>query len=917
MTKKALKFDDEIGDLEGFRGSKLLKKAGTDIVWTIELWSEFQKCKNDPIYFAENYMKVVHVDRGIETIHLYEYQKEIIRSVWKESRTIAECARQSGKTTALTVIILWYVIFHQHKVVAILANRGETAQEILNRIQIAYENLPHWLQQGVVEWNKQKIVLENKSVIFSNSTSKNAIRGYSVNLLFVDEVAAVDNWDDFWGSVSPVVSSGKTTKIVLVSTVNGLNHFYKFTSLARSGKSEYNLISVTWRDVPGRDEAWKQTTLSDLNFDEEKFRQEFENEYMGSSGTLISGTKLKALVEGIILPSQSQAGVKMYESYIKENEYVIIVDVSRGKGLDYSAFHVINITKMPYKQVMSFRDNFVTPVELAQIVHRFSIMYGNAHVLVETNDIGQQVGDLLYYDFECENLLFTDNQGAKGKVITTGMKTSTDKGVRTTKTVKNVGCSILKLLIEQDQLIIQDQDTINELTTFSRKAHSYEAESGHHDDLVMCLHRRNIIETEDGPKTIKWIVDNKYKGKVLSYNKNGVAEWNSVTNHISRTNKTKKWISIGESLSGRKRLYCTTDHKCAYIPDIMKPSIEYIEAEKCDNKYLVKIPNNNEKGFQKRNPLFNDDQLSSMIGMLLGDASISKNYQFSTTHCKEHYEYTKYIHEIFGGTIYKNKEKQRKTKTTQPYTNQIPSNGQIHHLRDIMYIDGIKKVDNILKYITPISLAFWYMDDGSRHNKNEIGGRSSAILCTDSFTVDEHHKIIDMFKTKFGLDCYIQYSNNKPRIKFNVNESEKFWELIAPYIHPIMGYKIPHRFHKKQKKLNNTYLQYCGSKSYTYNLPIKGYESKLYDITVENNHNFVANETLVHNCLVLFAWLTEQQYFKMLTDIHTLMKIRERTEAEMEDNLVPFGVVDYGNTDDLLSLDLELHKHDDYWMLAD
>ncbi len=487
MAEQTNFYDKLLGESEGFRGSRLLKKAGIDIVWTLELWSEFQKCKNDPIYFGENYMKIVHVDRGLETIQLYDYQKEIIESVWKERRTIAECARQSGKTTAMTVIILWYVIFHPHKVVAILANRGETAQEILYRIQTAYENLPHWLQQGVIEWNKQKIVLENKSVVFSNTTTKNAIRGYSVNLLFVDEAAHVEGWEEFWGAVSPVVSSGNTTKVVLVSTVNGLNHFYKFTSLARKDTSQFNLVSVKWNDVPGRDEAWKQTALSDLNFDTEKFAQEYENEYLGSSGTLISGSKLKQLVEGIEIPSAQHAGVKMYQQYIKGREYVIVVDVSRGKGLDYSAFQLIDISVMPYRQVVTFRDNFVTPSELAQIVHRFSHMYGGAHVLVEVNDIGQQVGDLLYYDYECENLLFTDNQGAKGKVITTGMKPSTDKGVRTTKTVKNIGCSLLKLLVEQDQLLINDQDTISELSTFSRKGTSYEAEPGHNDDLTMCL----------------------------------------------------------------------------------------------------------------------------------------------------------------------------------------------------------------------------------------------------------------------------------------------------------------------------------------------------------------------------------------------------------------------------------------------
>ena len=474
-------------DHSGYRGSKVLKKPGAIIEWTPELAEEFYKCSQSPIYFGENYFKIINVDRGLETVELYPYQHDIINSVWKGRRTIAEMARQSGKTTAMTIIILWYAIFTDYKTTAILANIGSTAQEILSRIQTAYENLPDWLQQGVVEWNKTSMKLENGSVIFSNNTTKNSIRGYSVNLLFIDEAAHIENWDEFWGAVSPVISSGKTTKLCLVSTVNGMNHFHKFTQLTRQGKSEFDLISVKWDDVPGRDETWKQKTLEDMNYDYEKFAQEYENEYLGSSGTLISGSALKNLVEGITIPTNSRHGVNMYHEPIEGHTYVIVADVSRGKGLDYSAFQLIDITKMPYIQALTFRDNMISPAEFAQVIHEFGKKYNDCSILTEINDIGQQVAELLFYDFECENLLFTDNAGSRGKKITTGMKPNTDKGIRTTKTVKNVGCSLLKLMVEQQQLIIHDRETIQEFTTFSRKGVSYEAESGHHDDLTMCL----------------------------------------------------------------------------------------------------------------------------------------------------------------------------------------------------------------------------------------------------------------------------------------------------------------------------------------------------------------------------------------------------------------------------------------------
>jgi len=471
----------------GFRGSFNLKRIRTQHEFTPFQISELKKCAADPIYFSETYMKVVHVDRGLETIQLYDYQKEIVSSVHNNRATVVECARQAGKTTSLVAVILHYTIFNDFKKVAILANKEKTAKQILARIKLAYEHLPPWIQQGIVSWGKEDIELENGSTVVAAATSSDNIRGEAVNLLFIDEAAWVQGWNEFFTSVYPTISSGVTTKICLVSTVNGLNHFHRITSLARKKQNDYNLISVKWDAVPGRDEAWKQKTLADLSFDHEKFAQEYENEYLGSSGTLISGSKLKQLTAATELPMQDHAGVKMYQPYIKGHEYVLIADVARGKGLDYSAFIIVDISKMPYRQVLVFRDNRATPREFTEIIHRFSKMYGFAYTLIEINDIGQQVADLLYYDFECDNLLFTNNVGAKGKVITTGMLKTTDKGIRTTKTVKNIGCSIMKLLIEQDQLIVNDHETIYELSTFSRKAQTYQAEPGKHDDLAMCL----------------------------------------------------------------------------------------------------------------------------------------------------------------------------------------------------------------------------------------------------------------------------------------------------------------------------------------------------------------------------------------------------------------------------------------------
>jgi hypothetical protein len=358
-------------------------------------------------------------------------------------------------------------------------------------VQLAYQHLPIWLQQGVVEWNKGSFVLENNSRILAAATSADNIRGYSINLLFIDEAAHIENWDEFFTSTLPTISSGKTTKIVLVSTPLGLNHFHKIWKHANlpeghEEKNEYNPIKVTWSDVPGRDINWYNKTLSDLNFDIERFDQEFNVEFLGSSGTLISGKKLRELTDR--MPIRYKDGFRQYIPPVRERSYAIVADVSRGRNLDYSAFSVIDITEMPYVQVAAYSDNLVLPADYADIIHHAGKLYNDALVLVETNDIGEMICDRLYYDYEYINMVQTENSGSQGKRISQGFgRKHTDRGVRTTQRVKNIGCSILKMLVEQEQLITHDKQTHDEFKTFSKKNKSYEAEPGKHDDLVMGL----------------------------------------------------------------------------------------------------------------------------------------------------------------------------------------------------------------------------------------------------------------------------------------------------------------------------------------------------------------------------------------------------------------------------------------------
>lgn len=468
-----------------YRGNMNLKRTGVPVNWTSEMIKEWVKCESDPIYFCEKYIKIIDADGNMFDFKPYPYQKEIILSYFQNRNTITVTARQAGKTTTTCAFLLWYVTFNETKTAVILANKEDVAIEILGRVQFAYEYLPKWMQHGIKEWNKKSLIFENGSKIYARATSKSAIRGFTVNFLFIDEVAQVENWKDFYTSSSETLAQGKNTKLALVSTPLGLNHFWEIYSNAIEKKNGFHPIKVTWQSVPGRDEKWKQEALGRLNHDEERFRQEHCCEFLGSSGTLIAGWKLQQLKSQI--PLTDTNNFKEYVKPQKNHVYAIVADVSEGKGFDYNAFSVIDITTLPYNQVAVFHDNFTSPIEYTEIIHRVATAYNKAAVLIENNiNMGGQIADSLHYDYEYEHVLHTENAGAAGKRVTVFGR-STERGIRTTKTVKAVGCSMLKLLIEQNKLVINDASTIYELSTFSRKGKSFEAEEGKYDDLVMGL----------------------------------------------------------------------------------------------------------------------------------------------------------------------------------------------------------------------------------------------------------------------------------------------------------------------------------------------------------------------------------------------------------------------------------------------
>lgn len=470
---------------KGYLGNVKLKRTSTLIQYTQDQLDEIEKCIDDPVYFIKTYVKIVNVDRGLVPFEMWPFQEEMVHSFHNERFTIAKMPRQVGKTTTAAGYMLHSVLFNDNYSIAILANKGALAREILDRIKYAYEYLPSWLQQGIVTWNKGNIELENGSKIAAFATSSSGVRGGSYNLIFLDEFAFVPQnmANEFFTSTYPVISSGKTTKVIIVSTPYGLNHFYKMWMDATEKRSDYNPIEVHWSMVPGRDEAWKEQTVR--NTSEEQFSQEFETNFLGSTSTLISGSKLRSLVFGN--PIMSYDDLDVYEEPTSNSSYVLTVDCAEGLDLDYSIIQVVDVSSIPYKQVAKYRNNRVAPLVFPNIIYSIGRKYNDAFVLVETNSVGQQVVDILHYDLEYENIFRLEAHVIKGQSISSGFKRSAGFGIKTTKSVKKIGCANLKALVENDKITLTDFDTISELNTFTRDRDTYKAEEGNHDDLCMGL----------------------------------------------------------------------------------------------------------------------------------------------------------------------------------------------------------------------------------------------------------------------------------------------------------------------------------------------------------------------------------------------------------------------------------------------
>ena len=469
-----------------YLGNPNLKKANVPTNFTPKQVKEFIKCSKDPVYFIRKYIKIVSLDEGVIPFNMYDFQEEMVDRFHENRFNIAKLPRQSGKSTVVTSYLLWYVIFNDNVNVAILANKAPTAREMLGRLQLSYENLPKWMQQGIIGWNKGSVELENGSRLLASSTSASAVRGMSFNIIFLDEFAFVPNniAEQFFASVYPTISSGKNTKVIIISTPHGMNMYYKIWHDAERNKNEYINTEVHWSQVPGRDAKWKEQTIA--NTSEAQFRVEFECEFLGSVDTLISASKLRLMVYEDAL--HSSKGLDIYEDPIKGHSYTMTVDVARGVDGDYSAFCLFDTTEVPYKLVAKYRNNTVKPLLFPDIISQTANAYNHAYVLVEVNDVGAQVADILQYDLEYDNVLMSAMRGRAGQVIGQGFSGGkVQLGVKMSTAVKKVGCSNLKQLIEDDKMLLCDYDIISELTTFIQKGSSWQAEEGCNDDLAMCL----------------------------------------------------------------------------------------------------------------------------------------------------------------------------------------------------------------------------------------------------------------------------------------------------------------------------------------------------------------------------------------------------------------------------------------------
>lgn len=651
--------------------------------------------------------------------------------------------------------------------------------------------------------------------------------------------------------------------MVNFQTPAGLNHFYKLFTDAKAGRNDYAVVDIHWTQIPGRTESWKDEYIR--NTSDILWKAEIECEFLGSSNTLVSGEKLATLsynnpiknyIEAVIYEEPIQDGINENDDkIITAHTYVVCVDVSEGKNLDYSAFCIIDVSVMPYKQVAVYRNNSIPPILYPTVIKALAVYYNNAYVLVEVNN-NPQVADLLIEELGYDNVFRVSSGNKHKQHLTLTWGKTVANGVKMSPLVKRMGCSMLKTLIENDKLVLTDFETISELTTFIQTGPTFKAEEGRHDDLAMCIHGDSDVRTENGLMKMKYLVDTEYNGRVWSLGNDGHFTLSKVIGHSSKVNLKKVWITLkGDS----GELTCTTDHRCAYIKDILNPVIDYIEADQMIGKFSIVFGNSK---------VYNKQQISAIIGTLLGNSFISKTKLICIDDNKKYHEHKCLL---FKGTLDENLGK------NEYFFTKVSMNEQIIFLEKLFYCDNKKGVKNILNYIDGIVLAYWYMDNGYIEN-------GDVVLCNE-FSLTENYLLMEYLDIKFNIICDLITIDGKFCLFIKEKESYNLWKIIIPYIIVGLEHKIPIKYLEIERNGIDADCLGFGVDRIC-NVSVCNDGGLLYDIEVEGVHNFVVNDRVVHNCLVLFAWLTTQKLFKELLE-QDLRKQLQYEHFQSEEDLLP------------------------------
>jgi hypothetical protein len=463
---------DTTGKALAYRSDKSIRSEHQKISLTADHVTEIVKCLNDIVYFAETYCYIQTLGEGRQLIKLYDYQKKLLKQMVNDRFNIVLQPRQSGKSVMSAIFILWSVLFNNDYLVGMCSNTGGNAKEIFGKILLMFKLLPHYIKPGVKEFNKSTLRLSNQSVVMSSNTTADTFRGFSLNLLFVDECAFIhsETWTDFYKSVYPTITSDKTdkSKIIMVSTPNSLNHYYELWLSAKEGRSLYKSFRVYWTDVPRDDqEKFKNETIANTSY--ESWRQEFLCEFLGSAKGLIPPHVLDKLKYKEPIRRGMQDEFQVYHEINPDHNYIVVCDVGEGVGKDFSIANVIDLSTRPFRQAALYRSNTIQLTVFPSVIDTIGKMFNDALVLIENNSIGKHVVLKLWGDIEYDNL-YIDDKGV---------------GLRTTKATKKTGASQLREVLENDILEINSFEAIKELSNFVARNGSYAASAGNTDDIAM------------------------------------------------------------------------------------------------------------------------------------------------------------------------------------------------------------------------------------------------------------------------------------------------------------------------------------------------------------------------------------------------------------------------------------------------